>query len=217
MSTYSLHAGKNLNEELLGKYKGYVLKWKKATLPKAQELMPSDTLEKLAHRITLPQDNLSTQLEASVVENYKHFTIEDDIKCPIAREMRSAYDCINDLRMHERPKQRRGIYKLQCKELIAVITKQNDKKPALPDSIAKQIRARQYEQFRAGLAELLENDVVMSAEHIGVRADLARKLRRFSATLAVLNAQCPGAETRRAAKKARTVKIKMEVDLLPGT
>lgn len=172
MSTYGLYAGKNLNEELLSKYKGAALRLKKATLPKAQGLiaqleLPVQTminiltkrlqdaksvqalkmraslaLGKLTHRIGLARDRLSVQLEESVVENYPHFTIEDDIKCPIAQEMKSAYERINILRMEERSQgvYRKGIYKQQRKELIVVANKRNEKAPALIDSIATQIK-----------------------------------------------------------------------------
>ena len=64
------------------------------------------------------------------------------------------------------------------------------------------------------MVELLENENYTSVEHIQFRVLLAKQLLGFTETLSMVKSQFPESKTQRAAKKARTVKIKQEVDLL---
>jgi chromatin segregation and condensation protein Rec8/ScpA/Scc1 (kleisin family) len=166
------------------------------------------------------------------MENYRYFTTEDDIKCPIARELKTAYARINVIRMDERPKHRRGIYRQQRAELINTVTDENDGKPNLVDAISAQVKIRQcelwqavgeefiagalehFEEFVQVLAELLENETYMLEAHRLIRKQLAQQLVGFSKNLRSVMDQFTESDSQRAAKRARTVKIKQESEML---
>jgi chromatin segregation and condensation protein Rec8/ScpA/Scc1 (kleisin family) len=166
------------------------------------------------------------------MENYRYFTTEDDIKCPIARELKTAYARINVIRMDERPKHRRGIYRQQRAELINTVTDENDGRPNLVDAISAQVKIRQcelwqavgeefiagalehFEEFVQALAELLENETYMLEAHRLIRKQLAQQLVGFSKDLRSVMDQFTESDSQRAAKRARTVKIKQESEML---
>ncbi|KAJ4337685.1 hypothetical protein N0V95_008266 [Ascochyta clinopodiicola] len=264
ISTHGRYPGKNLNEELLQKYKGTIKTWKIKTAPGAKDLTSqlnglvqdtikelvrrlqaaasdpelklrvSEALQKLSRRIGLARDTLVNQLESSVDENYRHFTTEDDVKCPIAQEMKTAYQRINCIRMVERPKHRRGIYRQQRTELIRTLTKNNGSKASLVDAISVQIKTRQckhwqvinqefitsalahFSELAQAMAELLENEAYMSDAHKQVRRELGEQLSGFRKSLAKVKGQFPDLEMQRATKKARAVEIKVEMEELSG-
>ena len=258
IATHGRCSSKNLNDELLQTYKGTIKAWRNKTMPEAKNVASQlsgpvqatlnelvwrlraassdpelkrrvgEALEKLTRRIGQGRSSLLDQLEASTTENYRHFTTEDDIKCPIARELKTAYSRINMIRMDERPKHRRGIYKQQRAEMICTVTKDNDSNVPLVDAISVQVKQRQcelwqavgeqfivsvlghFEEFAQALTELLENEQYMLEEHRLVREQLGQQLLGFSKDLAVVKGQFAESETQRAAKKACTTEIKQE-------
>lgn len=258
-ATHGVQKSKNLNDELLQTYKDMLKKWRHKLMPNGRNLsaqisapiqatlgvidqrlqeassdpalkrLVGDALEKLTRRIKLAQTNFQGQLNAAVMENYIYLTTEDDIKCPIARELKSAYARINVIRMDERPKQRRGIYKQQRAELITTVTNNNDGKPSLIDAISTQVKTRQcelwqaveenfiasvlwhFDEFVQTLAELLENDTYMLEEHRLIREQLAQRLVDFSGDLRMIKEQFVRADELRAAKRACVAEVKDEV------
>ncbi|KAF3041863.1 hypothetical protein E8E12_001591 [Didymella heteroderae] len=258
-ATHGKCKSKNLNNELLQTYKDTIKKWRYRTMPKGKNVsiqlnapvkatlreiglrlqeassdpelkrLVGDALKKLTRRIEQVKANLQEQLNAAVMENYRYFTTEDDIKCPIARELKNAYARINVIRMDERPKHRRGIYKQQRAELINTVTDENDGKPPLVDAISAQVKTRQcelwqaveeefiasvldhFDEFAQALAELLENETYMLEAHRVIREQLAHQLVGFSKDLQTVRDQLAELDSRRAVKRARIVEIKKEV------
>lgn len=194
------------------------------------KIMALDAQKKLAKRIAVARTKLQKELEESLRTNQVHFTTEDDIKCPVAREMKTAYARINMMRMEERPNIRHGIYKDQRAELIRAVSKANDDVAALIDVICEKIKIRQckkwrliiddfiaeinslFEAFARAMAELLEDEEQDSGEHGLVRSELAERLCVFSKELKLLKDQFPVLEAERAAKKARVVEVKEAVE-----
>lgn len=258
-ATHGRCKSKNLNEELLQTYKDSIKRWRYQTTPKGRNVtiqlnapveatlgeirrrlreassdpelkrLVGDALEKLTRRINQVKESLQEQLNAATMENFRHFTTEDDTKCPIARELKTAYTRINMIRMDERPKHRKGIYKQQRAELIKTVTDDNDGKPSLVNAISAQVKQRQCESWQAveeefiagalghfddfaqALAELLENETYMLEAHKLIREQLAQQLVGFSKDLQAVRDQFAGSDTRRAAKRARIAEIKEEV------
>jgi hypothetical protein len=261
-ATHGVQKNKNLNDELLQTYKDTIKKWRYKTTPKGRTVstqlnapiqatlgeisqrlkeassdpelkrLVGEALEKLIRRTEQVKVSLQEQLNAAVMENYRYFTTEDDIKCPIARELKTAYARINVIRMDERPKHRRGIYRQQRAELINTVTDENDGRPNLVDAISAQVKIRQcelwqavgeefiagalehFEEFVQALAELLENETYMLEAHRLIRKQLAQQLVGFSKNLRSVMDQFTESDSQRAAKRARTVKIKQESEML---
>ncbi|KAF9693297.1 hypothetical protein EKO04_008861 [Ascochyta lentis] len=258
IATHGRYAGKNLNEELLQMYKNTIKRWRTMTIPKSEKLArllekpiqailldlqrrmgevssdlklkqrANEALVKLIHRVELARDRLLSRLEGSIGENYMHFTTEDDIKCPIAQQMKSAYVRIENMRRGGH--RRHGIYRRQRKELILTTQSMNYGQPALVDAISSQVKTRQCEKWQAIeedfitdilarfqdytriLEELLENETYMSDAHKQVRKGLARKLPAFNKAFEEVKSQFPDSETQRPTKKARKSKIKTEME-----
>lgn len=196
------------------------------------KIRATEAFEKLTRRIGRAQGILLNQLEGSVAENYRHFTAENDIKCPIAQTMKTAYQRINVMRMDERPKERKGIYKGQCAELITTLTTINNGKPSLVDAISTQVKTRQTAKWQAiqqdfiiavlshfaqALAGLRDNGSHMSGKQKRVRELLGLQFVQFSHTLKEVKGMFPDSEMQRATKKARTVKVKQEANMLSGS
>lgn len=259
IATHGVCPGKNLNDELMQTYKSTIKSWKHkatskvdtvaeslngpvdntvASLMQRLQVASSDPelkrrvqqeLEKLFRRIGQGQTILTDQLQAAVNDNYRRFTTEDDIKCPVAVELKTAYARINIIRMDERPKHRRGIYKQQKAEMIHTLTKSNNGQKPIVDAISVQVKKRQcelwesvskafiatvlghFEEFAQALAELLEDETYMLEEHRLIRERLGRELVGFSSSLALVKGQFSGSKVQRAAKKVRTMQIKEEV------
>lgn len=186
-------------------------------------------MEKLRHRIEQVRDTLYEHLNVSVMDNYRYFTIEDDIKCPVARELTTAYMRINTIRMDERPKYRKSIYKQQRAELTNTVTDENDGKPPLTEAISGQVNTWQcelwqtieeeliagvlehFDEFAQALPELLENETYMLEAHKLIREQLAQQLVGFSKDVQMVREQFAGSDSQRAAKRARVVEVKEEL------
>ena len=191
----------------------------------------SEALEKLTRRIRRLEQNLSEDLGAASDENYRRFTTEDDIKCPVAVEMKTAYTRINLIRMNERPFHRTNIYRDQRAALIRTVTEDNNGLQPLIDAISVQIKQHQcqlwqaagesfiaavvvqFMEFTRALAGLLENEKYMLEEHKLIREHLRQELAGFSKDLAMVKGQFNGLEVQHehVAKKSCTVKVKEEV------
>ncbi|KAF3052346.1 hypothetical protein E8E11_010428 [Didymella keratinophila] len=257
-ATHGKVKSKNMNDELLQTYKSTIKQWKYKTTPKINDVIneldkpvrvtleqiskslheaPSDpvlkqlvgeNLEKRTRRIVQNRNGLVEKLQASKAENYRYFTTEDDIKCPVAKSLKKAYARINLIRMDERPKHRNGIYKQQRANFINTITKDNDGARPLVEAISAKVKTRQckdwqvhedqfitsvighFEEFAQALAELLENEIYMLEAHRLVREQLGQLVQGFGKELGMIKGQFTEYDTQRAAKKARTVVVKKE-------
>ena len=259
IATHGKCTNKNINEDLMQTYKKEIKLWKynasskegnvkqSLQLPVQNTLAElrlrlraassdpelkqkvSEALDKLARRIRMVQKELSEQLENATSDNYRRFTTEDDIKCPVAVEMKTAYARINVIRMDERPAHRNGIYKDQRAALIRTVTEDNDGMEPLVNAISVQVKQHQcelwqavgesfiaavvghFEDFAKALAELLENENYMLEAHKLIREHLRQELDGFSKDLALVKRQFNGPEVQHVTKKVRTVQVKEEV------
>ena len=259
IATHGKCTNKNINDDLMQTYKKEIKLWKYNASSKEGNVKHSlqspvqdtlaelrrrlraassdpelkqkvnEALEKLARRIRMVQKELSEQLEVATGENYRRFTTEDDIKCPVAVEMKAAYARINLIRMDERPAQRRGIYKDQRAALIRTVTEDNDGMEPLVNAISVQVKQHQcelwqavgetfiaavvghFEEFAQALAELLENENYMLEAHKVIREHLRQELVGFSKDLTLVKRQFDGSEVQHVTKKVRTVQVKEEV------
>ncbi|KAH6629558.1 hypothetical protein C7974DRAFT_376384 [Boeremia exigua] len=259
IATHGSYRNRNLNDELMQTYKSTIRYWRNKTTPEVvhvhsqfnapvqatlseleQRLSAAssdpelkrrvgEALDKLSRRIDQGESRLLEELYAALNENYRRFTTEDDIRCPVARELRSAYVRINMIRMDERPKHRKGIYRDQRAELIRTTTETNNDEAPLIDAISIRVKCRQcrlwgdvgneftdtvlahFEEFAQALAELLENEMYMLEAHKLVRKQLGEQLLGFSRDLALVKGQFVEPETLHVAKKARVTAVKQEV------
>ncbi|KAJ4989677.1 hypothetical protein SVAN01_04894 [Stagonosporopsis vannaccii] len=242
------YSHRNLNRDFLKLYKPQLKTWKNSTILKAESLCrslddlvqtpltdvqkildvtPDDPmlksrankeLKKLHRRIEMAQDRLLFRLEGAVHENYRHFTIEDDIKCPIALYLKEAYIRVDALRRDEA--RRVGTYQQQRAELLYTTNTSNDGKPALLDTIPLQIKRRQcqkwqaisndfisevlarFEAFTRIMQDLVENEAYTSNEHKLIRERLSEQLPQFRKSLEVVQGMFPGSETQQVAKRS---------------
>lgn len=241
------YSHRNLNSDVLDVYKSQIKACRDTTLPKAKEFCESlielvqaplkgierileetpgdltlkgraqDELKKLIRRLGIAQGRVLSRLEGAVHENYRHFTTEDDTKCPIATELKAAYMRIHDLRKGER--RRVGIYAQQRNELIYAINNPDGRKGALIDVIPAQVKTRQcgkwqaisedfttdvlarYKDFVRIMQDLLENDIYVSDEHKMIRKRLSKQLPKFSQSFGEVTAMFSGAEAQPTAKR----------------
>ena len=259
IATHGKCTNKNINNDLMQTYKKEIKLWKynasskEVNVRQSLQSLVQDTLaelrrrlraassdpelkqrvnealEKLFRRIRMVQKELSEQLEVATAENYRRFTTQDDINCPVAVEMKTAYARINVIRMDERPAQRRGIYKDQRAALIRTVTEDNDGMEPLVNAISVQVKQHQcelwqavgetfiaavvghFEEFAQALAELLENENYMLEAHKVIREHLRQELVGFSKDLALVKRQFDGSEVQHVTKKVRTMQVKEEV------
>jgi hypothetical protein len=252
-------ANKNINDDLMQIYKREIRLWKFKARSKEEGFEQSlqspvydglaelrrrlsaassdpelkrrvnDALTKLTRRIRRLEQDLSEELEAASDLTYRRFTTEDDIKCPVAVEMRTAFARINLIRMNERPAHRKGIYDSQRAALIHTVTKDNDGMKPLVDAISVQVKQYQcklwqavgevftaavvdhFEEFAQALAGLLENERYMLEAHKLIREHLRQELAGFSKDLALLKGQFNGLEVQHVTKKVRFAQVKEEV------
>lgn len=254
------NVNKNLNDELMQTYKKTIKAWKykasdqegavnvslvdpvqaaiaeikrrtraAASVPELKRRVHG-ALSKLSRRVNTVHADLSKNLEEATTENYRHFTTEDDIKCPVAIELKSAYTRINMIRMDERPKHRKGIYKDQRREMIRTVTEDNNGMKPLVDAISVLVKEHQcslwqevgtdfiaavskhFEEFAQALSELLENETYMLEEHKLIRGQLRQELVGFSKDLASVKGHFEEPEVGSATKKVRTMNIEEDVD-----
>lgn len=241
--------GKNFNEEILGHYKSHLRQWKNATLSKADTLAedlddpiqvllndiqyrfdqtPTDphlkqraneALRKSVQRINTAQGGLIAKLKSSVSDNYLHFSTENDIHCPTAREMKDVYLRVG--LMVKPPKGKGKFYVCQRDELIFAVTQCTDDRSSIIMTMQNHIIERQttmweeacktfatevsqlLKSFTRITQNLLSREDHKSAKYVKVRENLSKHIPEFQRALLEIQTQFPVVEAHREPKRAR--------------
>lgn len=166
--------GRNMNDEILKKYKHQLKRWNKITLSRTEELglffdepaqtsiyeiqhrfdqAPADpdlkrrateALRKTTRRIGIAQGKLMATLGSSVRGTYLHFATENDAHCPVARQMRSVYIRVAQM---DAGKKRVGDYKRE--KLTRSITQATGMEDSVLDAMQIQIISRQTKGWQS--------------------------------------------------------------------
>lgn len=239
--------GKNFNDEILEQYKQHLGQWNRATLSKANALAedlddpiqallndiqyrfdqtPTDphlkqsaneALRKSVQRINTAQGALIARLTSSVSDNYLHFSTENDIHCPIAREMKDVYLRVGQM---VRPRKKK-LYMCQREELIFAVTQSTDEQQSIISAMQDHIIERQTKMwqetcktFATEVSQLLKSftritqnllarDDHKSAEYVEVREKLSKHIPEFQRALLEIQTRFPAVEAHREIKRAR--------------
>lgn len=239
--------GRNFNADILKQYKVQLKQWRKLTASRAEglrhlldepvqallcdiqhrldqtptspdlKLRANDALKKCSQRISVAQGRLVAGLETSVKSNYLIFAIENDIRCPIARQMKLVYLRISEMHYGEKSRMAH-----RREALTQFISETTDGEDSVIDVMAQKVIDRQAktwqqncEAFTTETQKFLESFVRIvqnllatnnheSAEHQVVRDKLARYFPEFQRSLHELKAQFPVSEAQRPTKKPRS-------------
>lgn len=237
-------AGQNLNKEIHMTYRQHVIRWGRTAIQTGnvictlvdapiQDLLKefqrkfdrtsvdpdlkriaNDALQKTVVRIAAQHGNLIRDLEASIIDTTKNYSIEETLYSPVARQMAPAYIFVNLMQGCK------GIIAQRHAELFKRASMLVDSMPAQIVIQASrrwnQLCERFVEQVEEHLTrlteimeELLENELDPNSKHAQVRDVLDDHLSEFPASLHDLQQMFPDAET---AQDDDEVPIKSEED-----
>jgi len=245
--------GHNLNDELLAKFFAEIERWFNTMLSRVEQLaqhlntfvrkftariedsinrssaeaaLKERAIEALRYSSEQTQKAYSTlvlQLRQTLIGNYRHFTTEEDIYCPIAKEMKPVYEHAQTI------EQGSGVYERSRVEILKLILPKEPGRgtkghgPTYPvlENIRSQVVDRQkdawnascntftaaaiknLEEFAHTSEQLLKNAAYMTEQHREARVELQKLLVGFNTKLENLQGHFTTREEGRAGKRVK--------------